>query len=108
MGNFKTSPEQLAKNREYKRKNKERLKIQTYRSNGILFIKEYAQLEDLNEFKRIIEDREDELKNSWWFHEYYYFVSYFKFYIRLYTYLTGNLLFLSQGDHLGKLSLDRH
>lgn len=61
---YKTSPEQLAKNREYKRKNKERLKIQTYRSNGILFIKEYAQLEDLNEFKRIIEDREDELKNS--------------------------------------------
>lgn len=64
MGNFKTSPEQLAKNREYKRKNKDKLRVQGYRSKAVLFIKEYAQLEDLNEFKRIIEDREDELKNS--------------------------------------------
>lgn len=64
MGNFKTSPEQLAKNREYKRKNKDKLRVQGYRSKAVLFIKEYAQIEDLNEFKRIIEDREDELKNS--------------------------------------------
>lgn len=61
---YKTSPEQLAKNREYKRKNKDKLRVQGYRSKAVLFIKEYAQLEDLNEFKRIIEDREDELKNS--------------------------------------------
>lgn len=61
---YKTSPEQLAKNREYKRKNKDKLRVQGYRSKAVLFIKEYAQLEDLNEFKRIIEDREDKLKNS--------------------------------------------
>ena len=61
---YKTSPEQLAKNREYKRKNKDKLRVQGYRSKAVLFIKEYAQLEDLNEFKRIIEDREDELKKS--------------------------------------------
>ena len=61
---YKTSPEQLAKNREYKRKNKDKLRVQGYRSKAVLFIKEYAQLEDLNEFKRIIEDREDKLKKS--------------------------------------------
>lgn len=54
MSEFKTSPEQLAKNRE-------KLKIQTYRSNGLLYIREHATLEDLKEFKKIIEDKEKEL-----------------------------------------------
>lgn len=52
MSEFKTSPEQLAKNREYKRKNREKLKIQTYRSNGLLYLREHAGLEDLKEFKK--------------------------------------------------------
>lgn len=65
MSEFKTSPEQLAKNREYKRKNREKLKIQTYRSNGLLYIREHATLEDLKEFKKIIEDKEKELLSDW-------------------------------------------
>ena len=65
MKEFKTSPEQLAKNREYKRKNREKLKIQTYRSNGLLYIREHATLEDLKEFKKIIEEKEKELLSDW-------------------------------------------
>ena len=65
MSEFKTSPEKLAKNREYKRKNREKLKIQTYRSNGLLYIREHATLEDLKEFKKIIEDKEKELLSDW-------------------------------------------
>ncbi|KXB68348.1 hypothetical protein [Peptoniphilus sp. DNF00840] len=61
MAEYKTNPEQLAKNREYKRKNREKLKIQTYRSHGLLYIREHATLEDLKEFKKIIEDKEKEL-----------------------------------------------
>lgn len=57
---YKTSPEQLAKNREYKRQNREKLKIQTYRSNGILYLNKYANLEDLEEFKKLIEKKEKE------------------------------------------------
>ena len=64
MEEYKTSPEQLAKNREYKRKNREKLKIQTYRSNGLLYLKEHAGLEDLKEFKKIIEEKEKELLND--------------------------------------------
>lgn len=54
---YKTSSEQLAKNREYKRKHKEKLKIQTYRSNGLLYINKYANIEDLKEFKEVIEQK---------------------------------------------------
>ncbi|MFQ8697178.1 MAG: hypothetical protein ACLR8B_02270 [Peptoniphilus harei] len=64
MAGYKTSPEQLAKNREYKRKNREKLKIQTYRSNGLLYLREHASLEDLKEFKKIIEEKEKELLND--------------------------------------------
>lgn len=59
---YKTSPKQLAKNREYKRKHKEKLKIQTYRSNGLLYLNKYANIEDLKEFKEVIEQKEKELK----------------------------------------------
>lgn len=65
MAGYKTSPEQLAKNREYKRKNREKLKIQTYRSNGLLYLKEHAGLEDLKEFKKIIDEKEKELLSDW-------------------------------------------
>ena len=61
---YKTSPEQLAKNREYKRQHKDKLRIQGYRSKAVLYINKYANLEDLMKFKKLIEDREDELKNS--------------------------------------------
>lgn len=57
IAKYKTSPAQLAKNREYKRKNKEKLKIQTYRSNGILYLNKYANIEDLKEFKELIEEK---------------------------------------------------
>lgn len=61
---YKTSPEQLAKNREYKRQNKDKLRVQGYRSKAVLYINKYANFEDLEEFKKLIENREDELKNS--------------------------------------------
>lgn len=57
IAEYKTSPKQLAKNREYKRRNKEKLKIQTYRSNGLLYLNKYANIEDLKEFKEVIENK---------------------------------------------------
>lgn len=57
IAEYKTSPEQLAKNREYKKRNKEKLKIQTYRSNGLLYLNKYANIEDLKEFKEVIENK---------------------------------------------------
>lgn len=57
IAEYKTSPEQLAKNREYKKRNKEKLKIQTYRSNGLLYLNKYANIEDLKEFKEVIESK---------------------------------------------------
>lgn len=59
---YKTDAKQLAKNREYKRKHKDKLKIQTYRNHGILYLKRYANFEDLKEYKQIIEEKEKELK----------------------------------------------
>lgn len=57
---YKTSPEQLAKNREYKRIHKDKLRVQGYRSKAVLYIKEHANLEDLKEFKKLIEEKEKE------------------------------------------------
>ena len=57
IAEYKTSSEQLAKNREYKKRNKEKLKIQTYRSNGLLYLNKYANIEDLKEFKEVIENK---------------------------------------------------
>lgn len=57
IATHKTSAKQLAKNREYKKRNKEKLKIQTYRSNGLLFINKYAKIEDLEEYKKAIEKK---------------------------------------------------
>lgn len=54
---YKTSPEQLAKNREYKKKHKDRLKVQTYRNHGLLYLQRYANIEDLKEFKEVIENK---------------------------------------------------
>lgn len=62
IAEYKTSPEQLAKNREYKRQHKEKLKIQTYRNHGLLYLKRYANINDLQEYKQIIEEKEKELK----------------------------------------------
>ena len=65
MSEYKTSPEQLAKNREYKRIHKDKLRVQGYRSKAVLYIKEHAGLEDLKEFKKIIEEKEKELLSDW-------------------------------------------
>ena len=65
MKEFKTSPEQLAKNREYKRINKDRLRVQGYRSKAVLYIREHATLEDLKELKIFIEEKEKELLSDW-------------------------------------------
>lgn len=61
MTEFKTSPEQLAKNREYNRIHKDRLRVQGYRSKAVLYIREHATLEDLKELKIFIEEKEKEL-----------------------------------------------
>ena len=65
MKEFKTSPEQLAKNREYKRIHKDRLRVQGYRSKDVLYIREHATLEDLKELKIFIEEKEKELLSDW-------------------------------------------
>lgn len=62
IAEYKTDAKQLAKNREYKRKHKDRLKVQTYRNHGILYLTRYANLQDLKEFKELIEEKEKELK----------------------------------------------
>ena len=53
----KTSEAQLKATRNWKKRNKEKTKIGSYRRTARLFIKTYATLEDIEELKTLIEER---------------------------------------------------
>ena len=59
---MKTSKAQRKAVDKYKAKNPNKQKIYNYRSNARVFIRNYASSEDLDELKRLIAKRENELK----------------------------------------------
>lgn len=58
----KTSEAQKAASKRYRDKNREKNTIQSYKRSGRKFIRDHATLDDLEEFKQLIADREKELK----------------------------------------------
>lgn len=58
----KTSEAQVKASRKWEQKNKEKAKIGSYKRTSRLFIKNHASKEDIEELKRLIEERENELK----------------------------------------------
>lgn len=62
MTEGKTSEAQKAASKRYREKNKEKQRVTSYRTTARMYIKSHASLEDLEEFKQLIADREKELK----------------------------------------------
>lgn len=60
----KTSDAQIRASKKWNEKNKEYRRIRDYRSKGLKFIREFASLEELEDFKTAIIDREEILKNN--------------------------------------------
>lgn len=60
----KTSEAQRRASDKWDKKNRQYKTIRSYRSSGIRYISEYSTLEDLEEFKKIINDRELQLKEA--------------------------------------------
>lgn len=64
---YKTIEQQMAATKRYMENNpeaKEKRKSSNYKSNGKNFIKNYATLEDLQEFEELISERKNDLKNN--------------------------------------------
>ncbi len=64
---YKTIEQQMAATKRYMENNpeaKEKRKSSNYKSNGKNFIKNYATLEDLQEFEELISERKNYLKNN--------------------------------------------
>lgn len=64
---YKTIEQQMAATKRYMENNpeaKEKRKSSNYKSNGKNFIKNYATLEDLQEFEELISERKNFLKNN--------------------------------------------
>ena len=59
----KTSDAQVRASRNWEKKNPERARKISYRSSARTFIKKWADLEDLEELKMLISQKEKELKN---------------------------------------------
>lgn len=53
----------LPANRRWEQKNKEKTRIDSYHRTARLFINKHSTLEDLEELKKLIEEREKKLKN---------------------------------------------
>lgn len=64
MSENKTSEAQLRASKKYNKNNREYLKIRDYRSKGLNFIRNYANLEDLEEFRKVIDEKEKQLKDD--------------------------------------------
>ena len=63
---YKTTEQQTAANKRYLENNpeaRERKRISNYKSNGKTFIKNFATLEELQEFTELITERKNFLKN---------------------------------------------
>lgn len=64
MTENKTSQAQLRASKKYNKENRDYLRIRDYRSKGLNFIRNHATLEDLEEFRKIIDEKEKHLQDS--------------------------------------------
>lgn len=60
----KTSEAQLRASKKWNQENKDYKRVRDYRSKGLKFIRDYSNLEDIEEFRKVLKDREDELKGE--------------------------------------------
>jgi len=60
----KTSEAQKEANRRYRQKNKEKLKIGSYARTAKMFIREHATATDIVELRKLLDEREEQIKNS--------------------------------------------
>ncbi|MGF0040517.1 hypothetical protein ACQRBF_07015 [Peptoniphilaceae bacterium SGI.131] len=59
---IKTSEAQRKASDKWDKKNRQYKTIRSYRAGGLRYIKEYSTLEDLEDFKKVIKDRERQLR----------------------------------------------
>ena len=59
----KTSDAQIKASRNWEQKNKEKAKIGSYKRTARLFVNKHYNQDDLDELKKLISQREEELKN---------------------------------------------
>lgn len=64
MKEYKTSEAQRRASKKWDQENRRHKMIRGYRANGINYIKNYATLEDLEEFLIIVNEKMKELKNT--------------------------------------------
>lgn len=60
----KTSEAQKRATQEYRKKNREKTRIQSAKSAAKTFIRKYAQVEDLKELKQLIDSKMADLENN--------------------------------------------
>ncbi|MGY3779141.1 hypothetical protein [Isobaculum melis] len=63
MTESKTSEAQKEANRRYRQKNKDKLKVGSYKRTAHLFINTHATTDDLAELEQLIEQRKKTLEN---------------------------------------------
>lgn len=64
MSRYKTSEAQRRATKKWDEENKKYKRIRDYRSKGLKFIREYSEMDDLEEFEEVIENRKKLLKNA--------------------------------------------
>lgn len=64
MSEKKTSEAQLKASRKWEEKNRKKATIASYKRTARSFIRNHAELEDLEELKELIKEREELLKQS--------------------------------------------
>ena len=62
MDEKKTSEAQLKASRNWEKKNRKKATIDNYKRSARTFIRNHAELKDLEELKQLIEEREQSLK----------------------------------------------
>ena len=60
----KSTKAEIKASREYEKRNRRKTTLDNYRRTAKMYIKKHAKLEDLEEFKKFIEERENELKED--------------------------------------------
>lgn len=63
MSEHKTSEAQRRASSKWDKENRRYKTIRGYRANGLNFIRNHATLEDLEEFRKIIDEKEKQLKD---------------------------------------------
>ena len=64
MSGYKTSEAQRRATKKWDEVNKSYKRIRDYRSKGLKFIREYSEMDDLEEFEEVIENRKKLFKNT--------------------------------------------